>query len=137
MRLSKEDSRLVTASFKRVTDMSLYIRPVLEIYQASEISRDKWLTDKEKAFYVATVAHVLLGYPNPICSESVQIYKKYFDSSTDKRKISDYLGRIRNKNWLKYDKFDKVVQLPPLFNQLGSSGGSIEFNIKFSYEPEA
>ncbi len=134
MKITRDSSRIEVESSQELVDFGKFVRPIIEIYQFMVMPRNQWLTDKEKDFYVATVIHVVKGHLNPISPEAVQIYDKYFNSGTTKAVISDYLIRIRKKKWLKYDKFEKVVQIPVPFNLVKPEGDTITFNLSFNYE---
>lgn len=129
-----QEKGIVIDSGKKLTDIRRYIRYIIDIYSVTEINRDSWLTDTEKDFYVATVIHYINGYVNPICEESVQIYKDYFRPNIGKPKIADYVNRIRNKGWLSYDLTDKAIEIPEIFHFIKPDQDSIDFNLRFSYE---
>jgi hypothetical protein len=107
---------------------------MIDVYSASEVKREFWLTDREKEFFIATIIHINNGYFNPIGEESLQIYKKYFSPTTNNPKISDYLNRIRKKCWVKYDKEAKVVEIPLMFQDINTSSDVITFNLRYAYE---
>ena len=120
-------------SIKVTEDISKYLRLIIDIFSSLDIDRSMWLTEREKEFYISTVICIISGYKDPICDESVQIYKKYFNPKTNKGKISDYINRIRKKNWLKYNKITKVVEVPELFSKIDISGDNTTFNLEFKY----
>lgn len=131
---SKDGFEAKGESYKKFVDIDKYIRVIIDIYSSSEVKREFWLTEREKEFYVSTVIHVINGYLNPICEESITIYKNYFNPNTNKIKISDYINRVRKKGWLMYDKKDREVSLPVIFHNISEDGDLFTFNLKFSYE---
>jgi len=135
MQLSRSKNVAKAVSFKKIDSLAKYIRVIIDVYSSTEIKRDLWLTDREKEFCIATVIHVLHGHTNPICEESVQIYKKYFGYNTDKTKISDYIGRLRNKKWLTYNKKKKEIKLTPIFYGIDVEMDTITFNLMLGYGP--
>lgn len=136
MHLSRKNSKAVAESHLPFTSIDSYVRFIVDLYSAVEIKRELWLTEREKDFFVATVIHVLQGCDNPISDEALQIYKDYFYFKTTKSKISDYLNRICKKNWAKYDKKNRVVQIPPIFSGIGPDEDMMDFKLRFSYEAD-
>lgn len=134
MDLYRHENKAIASSARQCVEIDVYIRIIIDIYSSSEISREFWLTEREKEFYIATIIHILNGHLNPIAEESIQIYKKYFNNNTDKAKISDYINRIRKKSWLKYNKRSKVVEIPPIFHGINLTNDYIRFNLNFVYE---
>jgi len=134
MHLRRNNSRAVAESHQGFNDIGLYIRVIIDIYSASEVNREYWLTEREKEFYVATVVHITEGIDNPISDEAVQIYKKYFNPTTDKIKISDYLNRCRKKEWLKYDTGNRKVEIPQIFHNIDKNTDVMDFNLRYIYE---
>lgn len=134
MDLVRKDNTANASSYIRCSSLDLYIRIIIDVYSSSDINRKFWLTDREKEFYIATVIHVIHNYLNPISEEALQIYKKYFNHTTGKAKISDYINKIRKKGWLKYDKRKKVVEIPKIFHGIDADKDFMYFNLGFSYE---
>lgn len=133
MHLTKKKNKLVAESFKNIIDISAYIRYIVNIYSASEIKRELWLTEREKDFFVATTIHILQGISNPISEDALQIYKKYFHPQNNNRKTSDYLNRLEKKKWVKYDSDEKTVQIPAIFDEMDLNENMVDFNLRFSY----
>lgn len=135
MQLKRRNSKAeanVGITFDEVSD---YIRVVIDIYSATVIRRELWLTEREKEFFIATVIHVMKGHVNPISDPALQIYKKYFNPATNKVKIADYINRVRKKGWVLYNKRKKVVEIPPIFHKIGESGDQMTFNLTLKWEP--
>jgi hypothetical protein len=135
MHLSRNKNKAVADSSKNFDQFDRYVRIIIDVYSSSEVNRDFWLTEREKEFYVSTIIHCSNGFLNPISEEAIQIYKKYFNQSTNKGKISDYINRIRKKGWIKYNKKNKRVDIPKIFHELGVEGDEMTFNLRFIYGP--
>lgn len=108
-----------------------YIRMIVDVYSASDIRRDLWLTPREKDFFIVTVFNVLEGNVNPIGESATQIYKKLFGPTTNKVKISDYINRVRKKEWVRYNKQTKVVEIPPIFHNMNLGNDRVSFSLNF------
>lgn len=135
LRRSRDENKAIANSDKNANELGTYLRFIIDIYSSTEIKRELWLTEKEKQFYIGTIIHIINGDHNPISDESLAIYKKYFGSSTNKVKISDYINRVKKKGWLRYNKKERYVSIPPIFDGISLDGDFITFNLRFSYEP--
>lgn len=118
------------------SEIEKYIRKIIDIFAASELPREQWLTEREKTFFISCVIHLNNGITNPICESAVQIYKKYHDNKVTKKQINNYLTLVGDKFWLKYDKDGKHVKVPELFMMIGREKDSFEFKINMSYETD-
>lgn len=134
MRLDRKGNKAVGDVHAPSKDIATYLSMLIDVFAATSLKRDNWLSKTEKDFYIATIVHLNSGYTNPISEESVQIYRQYFKESCDKIKISDYLNRLRTKKWLKYDKNTKIVEIPLIFMNIGLDKDVFDFNIRLSYE---
>lgn len=134
MYLERKHNKAVGRSHVVFKDIRRYIGMLIDVYAATSVKRENWLSKTERAFYIATIIHVNAGYTNPICDESVQIYKEFFNEKVTKVKISDYINRVRNRKWVKYEKDDKVVEIPEIFKNINLTSDIYDFNLRFSYE---
>lgn len=134
MEIRRKENKELADSVVNVNEIGLYLRFIIDIYSSTEIKRKFWLTEREKQFYIGTIIHILHGEHNPISEESLAIYKKYFNPQTNKVKISDYINRIRKKGWLRYNKKERYVTIPEIFDGISLDGDSITFNLRFTYE---
>ena len=134
MYLDRKGNKATVKAHVRYKNLSDYIGTLIDVYAAIRLERDFWLTDRERQFFIATVIHVTSGYINPICDESVQIYKDYFDPKVTKGKIPDYLNRLRAKNWLTYDKGTKKVEIASLLKDISMDSDMFDFNLRFLHE---
>lgn len=119
---------------KAIRRLDVYIGFIVDIYSATELDEDIWLTKTQKQFFIATAINVIRGNLNPVSPESIQIYKKYFKKSTTKGIIRDYINKISKKNWINYDKGRKVIDIPEIFKPINEKEDMIDFNIRLSYE---
>lgn len=134
MKLSRKNNSAEAESDKRFLNVESYIRFVINLYSVAEIHLDYWLTEREKDFYVTTVVNCLAGDNNPYSESSIQRYKKYFNYKVNNSSISDYLNRLKRKEWIRYNKRDKVVTIAPIFDGISLSGDKMEFKIEVEYE---
>lgn len=134
MKLKRRHNIAEASSAKRFNDISDYIRVIVDIYSSSDVNRNLWLTEREKEFFIATVINYIQGNRNPISDEAVQIYKKYFSPATNKVKISDYINRVRKKEWVMYNKRSKAIEIPSIFHNIGGRGDEITFNLVFKWD---
>lgn len=133
MIINRKQNKAKAESFKRYTNLLVYIRKMLDIYSACEVASSYWLTDREKDFFVVTVINYLNGDVNPKSDESLQRYKKYFNPKTDKYRISDYLNKISNKNWIKYNKQNKTVDIPLIFKEINLDEDMTDIIVRVLY----
>lgn len=134
MYLVREGEKASARASIKYQNLADYIGVLLDVYAALRLKREFWLTDSERSFLIATIIHVSSNYTNPICEESVQIYKEFFNPKVNKIKISDYINRVRKKLWIKYDTAEKHVELPVILKGIDINSDSFEFNIKLLYD---
>lgn len=133
MNFSRIEDKAAADSFKLYSDITRYLRVIVDIYSSSEIDRIYWLTDREKDFFVATVILLSNKETNPTSKEAIQIYKKYFSPAIKKVNINDYINKLKKKGWLKYNKLTKAVEIPAIFLDIGEESDVIDFNLRYAY----
>lgn len=114
-----------------------YVEQIVDLLAAaspSDISRNDWLTDQERRFFVATVICLNENITNPLSEKAVQIYKKYFTNSIDKKAINNYIRRIQKKGWIDYDKDGRYIKVPEIFYGIVKEKDFFEFKITVCYE---
>lgn len=134
MYLDRKGNKALVKAHVRFENLADYIGTLIDVYAAIRLKREFWLTDRERQFFIATVINVISGYINPICDESVQNYKDFFDSKINKSKIPDYINRVRSKHWLTYDKGTKKVEITSLLKGVDTSSDVFDFNLRFIHE---
>lgn len=116
-------------------DLAGYVRLLVNLYSAFHVERKKWLSERAKDFYVASVICVINGHRNPKSPESIAIYKEIFGNSITKAAISDYINKCRNLEWIVYDVDKKKMKVAPLFECIDPSGFQMNFTISTAYAP--
>lgn len=122
-------------SHRDYRDLSEYLSKAIDLFSATNIHRNLWLTDTEKRFFIATVILVLNGIDNYSSSEAIQIYEKYFLPKINKRVILDRLNKLSKKNWVKYQvRKNKKIIIPPFFENIGLKKDVMDFKVRIDYE---
>lgn len=115
-----------TVSYNSSIEFLIYAINMLTVIRGNEC---KPLTNRMKIFYASSIIHYNLGITNPISGSALQIYKKYYKNSVDKREISDILRLISKRKWIFYDKEEKSIDIHPLFKKIDLNNLSFSFNI--------
>lgn len=134
MNFARSGEKASATSYRLYEDITLYLRVIIDVYSSSEVDRMYWLTDREKDFFIATVICLLDGEKSPTSEEALQIYKKHFNPSIKKVNINDYLNKLKKKGWLKYNKNEKLVEVPAIFNNIGGDRDTLDFNLRYSFQ---
>lgn len=133
MEFGRKENNGKGSSLKQFDNLEIYIRKIIDIYSSVEIKRGWWLTEREKDFLVATIIMVNSEITNPISTQGVAIYEKYFNNKVTKKTINVYLTNLQGKKWLKYDVGGRYVKLPIIFYGI-QENDSFEFKINMSHE---
>lgn len=134
MILSRKGNKASARSHLNFSNIESYLLFILNLYSSIEIQRDKWLTDKEKDFYICCIMIYLFSDKNPNSEESRQIYKNLFSNKVTVKEISLYITKIVKKGWLRYNKKTKQFDIPQIFKNVDNDNDTFDFNIRFSYE---
>jgi hypothetical protein len=104
--------------YKFPLELRSYVRMLIDLQQAMwrHDDEDMWLTPREKDFAVATILCLWEGITNPNAKEAHQIYEKYFKNPISSSDIHVYIGKLRDKKFLSYDKNDQQLSVAPFWD---------------------
>lgn len=111
-----------------------HIRKIVNLYSCLYIVENNWLPAREKVFFIITVMNFILGYKKPQSEFALSSYQKYFNNTTSKHTIINYLNKLSKRGWLKYDKNEKVVSIPKFFENIQVESSMIDFELRLVFD---
>jgi hypothetical protein len=113
-------------------ELNDFIKLLIDVFSAARLSRDNWLTEREKDFFTALVVSYHSGIKNHIDQGSDDIYNKFFGSHKKKER-SIWLNNLQKKKWVTYnrDGFD----INPFFKVTNlMEDANVVINLDFTYK---
>lgn len=84
------------------------------VYQSFFVERKNWLSEKRALFFAIIVINWHKNYRYPQHPKSKKLFEEYFDDKNMTRLISDYVGRIAERGWIRKTE-DQEVDIPAFF----------------------
>jgi hypothetical protein len=117
------ESKGFFSKFKReFQDSDDYLRTLVDTFSALRLSKEVWLTDREKTFFIAVVKNYLLGIRDHRKKRADDIYNKVFGAHTKKSRTI-WLNKLQEKRWIDYSSDE--IEIPPLFRTLNLEEGQV------------
>ena len=107
-----------------------FIVKMIELFSVLNMSKDVWLSEREKDFFVVLIINHSEGIKYTTDSGADENFIKYFGSH-NKKERSTWLKKIKLKGWVIVE--DKKILIPPFFKALNLKGDDMDFKINYKY----
>lgn len=131
MEIYRERNKLEGELSLELSGVANYIAKIIDLHSAASISHTKWLTKREREFFVALIIVHNSGISDHKSDEAGEIYNEIFGSHRKKDR-GDYITRLEGKKWVRVVGGD--VEVMPLFDEIDLSNDSATFNINLKFE---
>ena len=132
MNIEKVDENTLLATYAdNFEELGDFIKLLIDVFSATRLSRNNWLTERETDFFTALVVSYHSGIRNHIDKDSDIIYDKYFGAHKRKER-SIWLNNLQKKRWVTYnrDGFD----INPFFKVTNlMDNPNVVINLDFTY----
>lgn len=134
MVVERKDNKITAKEHREVQHPANYVMMLLNLYAATSVGRSFWLTEREKQFYVALVLMLNSEITSFKSKEAGPIFEHYFGKHK-KGMRTDYVKKLEDKGWLKYNGGEEVKVLP-IFENIDVEGDTFHLELKYNIKDD-
>lgn len=131
--LKEENSTKLERKDWNTKNLITLIGAMVNLFMATRVKREYWLTDKEYLFFICCVLIVNEDVPSYISSRARSIYRGVMNI-TRLSDITGFLNRLSKKGWLEYDKKEKRITIPSFFTEINLHSHKVGVEVEINYD---